>query len=302
MKKNGKEISGFVFGMQGFSIHDGPGIRTTVFLKGCDLYCPWCHNPEGLSRRPELSFSKSLCIGCGACASVCSAHTADGDGHHLDRALCTASGKCIDACPTGALSLTGERMKVSQVVAFALRDRRYYGKNGGVTLSGGEPMCQPEFTAAVLRELKQAGIHTALETNGTADFPLYEKLMPDTDLFLIDYKLSDPATYAMAGSVLGRVPETISRLDRGGAHIVLRCPIIPGVNDNRDHFSAIAALVRRHANIIRYEIMPYHKLGVSKAERHSMKYRVFEEAPASAVSEWKEIIHALITGRNETDE
>ena len=297
-----EEASGIVFGMQGFSIHDGPGIRTTVFLKGCDLYCPWCHNPEGLSLQPELSFSEGLCIRCGACASICPAHTKDGAAQQLDRAHCAASGKCVEACPAGALSRIGEWMKVSQVVEFALRDRRYYGKGGGVTLSGGEPMCQPEFAAAILQKLKREGIHTALETNGTADFVLYQRLLPDTDLFLVDYKLSDPAMYSIAGPGLSRVPETIDRLDRAGARIVLRCPVIPGVNDNREHFAAIAALVRRHANIIRYEVMPYHKLGASKAERLGRKGRVYEEPSASAVSEWKKTIDALIAGRDRANE
>jgi pyruvate formate lyase activating enzyme len=292
------EPEGILFGIQSFSIHDGPGIRTTVFLKGCNLRCPWCHNPESFTFAPVLSYQENRCVYCGGCAGICprGVHVLEAGTHRLRREGCTVCGQCADACPSGALSIIGRRAGVDAVLEEVLRDRRYYEcSGGGITLSGGEPLCQPDFSCRLLRALKAEGIHTAVETNGTVDFSVYRRILPFTDLFLVDYKLGDPRRIeGFSGSALGRVPDTIARLDTAKAKILLRCPVIPGINDNKEHFASVAELLRIHKNIIDFEIMPYHRLGISKAGRIGKSMRAFTEPSRELVDEWNRIIRGEI--------
>ena len=184
--------TGIVFDIQRFSLHDGPGTRTVVFLKGCPLQCKWCHNPEGQKRAPEILYHSEKCIGCGACTGQCKAglHKTENGLHMFDRYGCAGCGKCAEECSSEALRLAGTEMTVGQVMNTVEKDRIFYGNTGGITLSGGEPMMQADFSLALLRKAKESGISTCMETCGYAPAEAYRKILPDTDIFLYDYKVS----------------------------------------------------------------------------------------------------------------
>ena len=284
---------GIVFGIQRFSIHDGPGIRTTMFLKGCNVNCVWCHNPEGIPLRQILSYNASKCIGCRGCEAVCpqKVHTFTEEGHKVDRTLCQFCGKCVEICPAEALEVLGERITSEKAVKQLLRDKHYFTGEGGITLSGGEALMQREFATAILKGVKAEGVNTALETNGTLPWEYYEELLPYVDIFLIDYKVTDPEVYKKyVGGDNSKVEENIRRLYASGAKLRIRCPIIPGVNDTEDHFNKIAELTKELPDVEGAEILPYHKLGVSKAARIGIESEEFEMPSNETVAEWKNYI------------
>jgi len=277
-------MTGCVFNIQKFSIHDGPGIRTTVFLKGCPLRCLWCHNPEGLEPSPEIEFEPSKCIGCGACVSACPAgcQTMDEAGRGFDRSRCDRCGKCADVCLTGSLKRVGRRMTVGEVMAKVLDDRLFYETSGGgMTLSGGEPFFQPDFALALLEAAKIEGLHTALETSGFCSRAVLMKAVPLTDLFLFDYKATGDGLHKrLTGVIQTPILENLRALSDAGARIVLRCPIIPGANDTEEHFTAVAALMETLSGIEAADLEAYHPLGTGKAPKIG-KTQAFRSAAPS---------------------
>ena len=267
---------GQVFDIQQFCIHDGPGIRTTVFLKGCSLRCLWCHNPESISPTPEISFTPSKCIGCGYCFRVCpvGAHRMEGDQRVYDRDKCTACGKCTQECYAGALELAGREMSVGEVMSEVLKDKPFYEtSNGGMTLSGGEPLAQPKFTKALLAAAKAEGLHTCVDTSGGATWEQHESILPLVDLFLFDIKCLDPKRHkALTGVDIGPIQENLGKLDASGAAYLLRVPAVPGVNLVAGFLEALAALTLSLNNCRGLEILPYHGMARSKYERFGKEY------------------------------
>jgi len=268
---NSTSPTGRIFDIQRFSIHDGPGIRTTVFLKGCPLACFWCHNPEGIRRDSELSFLPEKCIGCGWCFRACpnAAHSMVSGKHVLDRDACVVCGRCAEACYSGALEVIGRSVTVEEVLAVVLRDRPFYETSGGgMTLSGGEPLMQGDFTAALLAAAKREGLHCAVETCGHAPWEPFDRILGDVDLFLYDIKETDPALHReYTGADNGLILENLRKLHETGATILLRLPITPGLNDREDHFRGVAELVASLPGRLGVEVMPYHRLGLSKLRR-----------------------------------
>jgi glycyl-radical enzyme activating protein len=256
--------SGTVFDLQRFSIHDGPGIRTTVFLKGCALRCLWCHNPESMSFDSEIAFTPAKCIACGACARACThgCHVITDAGRHEYRnAACVRCGECAGVCAAGALEVIGRERSTDEVLAEALRDRAYYDTSGGgLTISGGEPTGQEEFTAALLAAAKGShGLHTCVETCGHAPFDRLARLLTHVDLFLYDIKETEPRRHREYTGVDNElILANLARLDGAGARIVLRCPIIPTLNDRDDHFIALAALAEKFGNVQGINVLAFH--------------------------------------------
>jgi pyruvate formate lyase activating enzyme len=264
-----REVPGIVFNIQRFSLHDGPGIRTSVFLKGCPLDCIWCHNPESKDPKPEIAYYAGDCVLCGACAEVCprKSQRLEQGGRRFIRRDCTRCGACTEVCPAGALKLIGKRISAGEVLEEVKKDGHFYrGSGGGMTVSGGEPFYQGAFTLALLRLARRGGIHTCVETSGAAPFEMLREAAALTDLFLYDVKETDAERHRrFTGFPNGAILENLEKLDGLGARAVLRCPLIPGCNDREDHLRGIAALAGRLKNLKGIEIEPYHPLGVSKA-------------------------------------
>ncbi len=288
--------TGLIFAIERCSLHDGPGIRTTVFLKGCPLHCVWCHNPESIAARPELYSLHERCTRCGACEAACphGCHEVTDNGHTIARDECVACGMCVEACPAGALEIKGHTMSVAEVVAEVVRDRDYYAESGGgMTLSGGEPMAQYEFSRALLAAAGEQGIHTCIETSAYAPRDRLLEVVSLVSLFLIDWKDTDSARHReWTGVPNERIRENIRALDAAGAPILLRCPIVPDCNARPDHFQGIAALANELTHVAGIDVMPYHPMGRSKSARIGKEYGL----PASDFTDedtaerWRELI------------
>jgi pyruvate formate lyase activating enzyme len=287
---------GAIFNIQYFCVHDGPGIRTTVFFKGCPLRCLWCHNPEGISPKPVLSFSAVKCMHCGACASVCPAVHTVAEKRGVNRAACTLRRTCVDACVTGALEITGREVTAEEIARDVLKERKYYeNSGGGVTISGGEPALQGEFLLALVKLLKKENVHVALETSGFADREVFDSILPYIDLFLYDCKETDSARHReYTGVDNALILENLRKLHDAKANILLRCPVIPGLNDRDGHFQGIAGLAASLPNLTGVEILPYHKLAASKIERMGLESQdEYEQATPEVVVGWIEKLRAL---------
>lgn len=259
---------GTIFNIQRFSTSDGPGIRTVVFLKGCPLNCAWCHNPESKSTAKEIFYKKELCIGCKACADVCSVggHIFSETTHDFDREKCVICGNCADVCCSNALEICGEEKSPKDIIDIVLRDKAFYQESGGgMTISGGEPLMQYDLTHTLLKLAKEQGIHTAIETSGFSSKDL-TKLHQYTDLWLYDIKLfPNDAHIKYTGVSNKRILDNLYLLDSIGAKIILRCPMIPNVNLTPEHFDGLAGLANCLNNITAIHLEPYHPLGLSKA-------------------------------------
>ena len=281
---------GKIFNIQRYSIHDGPGIRTTVFLKGCMLRCRWCHNPESHSSECQALCRTAKCINCGGCVAVCpnACHTVDDRGHKFDFSSCTLCGECVSVCPSGAMEIVGREESVENIVKTVMRDEMFYKTSGGgVTISGGEPFSQPEFLVEILSACKEMGLHTAIETCGMTTGDNIRRAAELCDLFLYDFKLGDDELHRLyTGSSNKQIIENLELLCELKKPVILRCPIIPTVNDNTAHFSAIAQIVNRPSNIQMVEIEPYHCLGEVKLEGLGREVNTFETPSAETVEEW----------------
>ncbi len=292
------DMRGIVFDIQKFSVNDGPGVRTTVFLKGCQMKCLWCHNPESLSMKPQLSFSKDKCAGCRECEAVCptGAHSFSPQGeHHVDFSVCDACGKCVDACIHGALKIYGKEQSVDEVFAEVVKDKIYFDKSGGgMTLSGGEALKQFDFSLALAKKCQENGIHVCLETNGASKPEHYRKIAPYVDLFLFDYKATGEKTHKeLTGLSQNFVHQNLKLLNDIGAQIILRCPLIPGYNVSEGHLKAIAELSHTMPGIQKVEILPYHNFGKSKAHDIGRQYTVNAEMPdETRTAKWLERIQS----------
>ncbi len=268
--------AGVVFDIRRFSIHDGPGIRTAVFLKGCPLRCAWCHNPEGLSAAPELVWRGERCTRCGTCIATCpeGALAWDGDVPVLDECRCTLCGECADACHAEAREMLGRERTVEQVLAVAERDRPFYDESGGgVTFSGGEPLAQAEFLLELLRGCKARGLHTVLDTCGYAPWGTVDLVRPHVDLFLYDLKLMDEERHRRATGVSNAlVLDNARALAKAGAQLNVRLPLVPGVNDDDDNVRATGTFLAGLAGPPPVTVLPYHRLGADKYRRLKREY------------------------------
>lgn len=263
-----QDITAAVTKIQKFCTHDGPGIRTTVFFKGCPLRCRWCHNPETQSTSQQFYYSSELCIGCGACAAVCenACHRMSDGIHTVDRTACLKCMRCAEVCPTGALELCGRRMSIGEIMHRVLQDVCFYGKEGGLTLSGGEPMAQPEAAVALLKAAKAAGLHTAIETCGHFDASYVPQLAAITDIFLFDLKDSDSDRHREYTGVLpDRILANLHILDECGAKIRLRCIMVANVNMCDEHLRGISDRYHALSNCEGVELLPYHQFGAGKS-------------------------------------
>jgi pyruvate formate lyase activating enzyme len=293
------ELTGKVYDIQGFSIQDGPGIRTTVFFKGCPLCCPWCHSPESQSFAPQLAWLAVRCLGidaCGRCLPVCPrgalspgelVRRATGEEVRLvriDRSSCDACGACTRACYPKALEICGTDYTLEELLARVLRDRPFYeNSGGGVTVSGGEPLCQPEFVLRFLEKLKEQGIHTALDTTGHVPADVVERALAHTDLFLYDLKQMDGEIHRAATGVSNeRILHNARLIAARGGKMQVRVPVIPDFNDSDAAIRAIGVFcLSLGAAVEAVQLLPYHNLGVVKYQRIENRGKVLEAVPPS---------------------
>ena len=256
-----------VANIQRFCMHDGPGIRTTVFLKGCPLHCAWCHNPETQSTHRQLLYYEKKCMGCGACEACPNQVHSFAPGHQLSRSSCTACGECAQACPTGALELCGKEYTAEQLMEAVRKDSAFYGTDGGVTLSGGEPLLQAEEVVCFLRLCKEDQLHTAVETCGMFASHVLETVTPLVDLFLWDIKDMDAQRHkAYTGASNEKILENLLRVDALGGRTRIRCILINGVNTEQNHYDGVLEILRKLRHCEGIEFMPYHTYGGSKAQ------------------------------------
>ena len=249
-----------------FAVHDGDGIRTTVFFKGCPLKCIWCHNPETISPKAQLAYFEHKCIGCGQCVAICpnGAHQFQDGIHRLDRTRCTNCGKCTKVCLGEALKLHGTPMTVEQLLPLLLEDKDFYDTSGGgVTLSGGECLLHGDFCAQLLKQLKENGIHTAVDTCGFVSKDTLDHIIPFTDVFLYDMKALDEQVHiACTGKSNSIILENLQYLDSKNKRIEIRIPYVPGYNDGQ--IQAIRDYLKQFSNISTVKILPYHNYAGSK--------------------------------------
>ena len=266
--------TGTIFDIKHFAVHDGPGIRTTIFLKGCPLRCLWCHSPESQSPLPEVAYYPNLCIGCGACIEACP-HGAQTLGTpKILRELCRGVGRCAEECYAGATIMYGREASVGDILKEADKDRLLHETSGGgVTLSGGEPTMQPGFASTLLGALKERGYHTALDTCGHAEWGVLEKVLADADLVLYDLKHMDAFTHEEITGVPNRlVLANLRRVAGSGKTLVVRVPVIPGYNDSPENFKAMAGFLGGLKGVEAVELLPYHNLGTPKYHALGREY------------------------------
>lgn len=285
-------MKNLVVDIQRCSLHDGPGIRTTIFLKGCPLRCAWCHNPESQSFKPQLSFNSSKCIGCFKCVEVCEtkAHFIKDNKHEVDFNKCNFCGKCVDNCSVNALSIVGKLMSTEEIMNVVMKDRHFYeSSGGGVTISGGEALANINSALSILKECKKLNIHTCIETSGYTSSESISKIIDYVDIFLYDFKLSkdeDHIKYTGASNEL--ILKNLEYIYNKGKSIILRCPIIPSVNDNIEHFSAIRDIALKYKNTLKIELLPYHDFGIAKSNNIGRLQERYSKPTEQEKQQWLE--------------
>lgn len=281
--------TGLVTNVQRYALQDGPGIRTTVFLKGCPLACAWCHNPENIQRQPQVVVVETRCLRCGACLAACPQPPAATLPPEPDPlrvpAGCTHCGACVEACPTGARELLGREWTVEEVMKAVVRDRLFYeSSGGGLTVSGGEPLLQFDFLRALLAAAKAEEIHTALDTCGFAPEGKLLELLPLVDLFLYDLKALDEERHRRLTGVSNRlILDNLRRLAASSAQLWLRIPIVPGVNDDSAELERLARFAASLGRVRQVNLLPYHKTGIGKVHRLNQVYALDHVVPPSPV-------------------
>jgi pyruvate formate lyase activating enzyme len=289
--------SGIVFDIQRFSIHDGPGIRTIVFLKGCPLSCLWCSNPESQKMQPELFWNPDKCIKCNMCGDVCQVDAVSQSDYSHSRIIrdrCIGCGKCAEQCPTQALTLKGKPMSVEEVYKEVEKDRRFYmSSGGGVTISGGEPFSQPEFLLSLLKKFKDAGISTAIETTGMTCWSLIHQCAECIDYFLYDIKHMDSEMHKKyTGIENNLILSNLKLLANTGKDITVRVPYIPGYNADVDHMKMIASFMNEN-KLKKIELLPYHNFGESKYQLLNRPYTLSELEVSDMEQALKDSIEVL---------
>ncbi len=306
MEKNDqiKSSTGSVFNIQRYSIHDGPGIRTTVFLKGCPMECFWCQNPESQAIKPEILFNKSSCTLCGYCANVCptGANSFSEKSVIIDRAKCAGCGICVEVCPVNARVISGKEMTVEEVMDLVLKDKAFYdNSNGGITLSGGDPIMQKEFALQLLRRSKEIGLNTAIETCGYATWPILKSIIEYTDFIFYDIKCLDSSKHLKAtGKDNILILENAKKLAKEKAILgkektmKIRVPMIPGFNDSIEDVQAVLRFVKEELGptVSDLEILRYNNLGEAKYDRLDRGKERPGMEPQS--NEYMEIIKTII--------
>ncbi len=282
---------GLVFAIHRASLHDGPGLRTAIFLKGCPLRCQWCHNAESWDFAPTIRYQPSSCIGCSACVEACDqdCHTMVEGMHQYDRSACVACGDCTRECPTAALKQVGQLMTVDQVLAICERDRTAYaGSGGGMTLSGGEPLAQGDFAVALLNQARTRGIGTCVESSLHVSAAVVDAAADATDGWLCDVKAVDDGLHRqLTGVGVERIHRNLDRLLERGAVVDLRCPLIPGLNDADAELDRLADFIRARPRIASVELMPYHRLGAAKASECGVRVHDRPSADPQQIARWR---------------
>lgn len=271
-----------IFDIKRFAVHDGDGIRTTVFFKGCPLRCVWCHNPEGISFSSELEFNSQRCLGCRECAVVCPLHTFFGGVHEIKREDCVSCGKCVEICPGDCLKIYGQEISPEELLPKLTEDRDFYDNSGGgVTLSGGECLMYPGFCRVLLSELKKEGIHTAVDTCGYVPLESIETVLPFTDVFLYDLKALDEDIHLRCTGGSNKIIfENLMYLDSVGAEVEIRVPFVPGYNDGETE--KIAVFLSKLKCVKAVKVLPYHNLAGSKYTALGIKNTLPKRVPTEA--------------------
>ena len=273
------DIKGTIFKIKRFSVHDGPGIRTSVFLKGCPLNCIWCHSPEGISSDISIWYNRSLCIACGKCVQSCPNNAleliTEAESHiEINREICSLTGDCVEICPTGAMQFTGSMTAVSDIISEIEKDILYYQvSGGGVTLTGGEPLYQPDFSLEILKACRQRNIHTAIETCLFCEREIIDTILEYVDLFIVDMKISDPVKHKnYTGKSNKIIKENLSHIVKSGKPVLVRIPMIKDITDAENNKIELIGFINELNDKIPVEYISYNPLAVNNYERLGMPF------------------------------